>query len=72
MPVYSPIDERLDEVIAGEPFDVAILAFWYVAEMLINRIRTSSPETRVIVDSMDLHFVRHARRAFSLRGRAMS
>src|SRR5207245_5424064 len=65
VPAYAPIGPELHRLIADDQFDVAILAFWHVAELLLNVIRRSSPATRVIVDSMDLHFVRHARRAFT-------
>jgi glycosyltransferase involved in cell wall biosynthesis len=63
--VYTAIDRELRNVIAEGSFDLAILAFWYIAETLINDFRRTSPETRLIVDSMDLHFMRHARRTFS-------
>lgn len=65
VPVYTPIGPELLEVIEQRRFDVAILAFWYVAEVLINEIRRSAPATTVIVDSMDLHFLRHARHTFN-------
>jgi GT2 family glycosyltransferase/glycosyltransferase involved in cell wall biosynthesis len=65
VPVYTPIGPDLHRLIEEEPFDVAVLAFWHVAELLLNFIRRSSPGTRVVVDSMDLHFLRHARRIFS-------
>ena len=51
---FAPIVE------AGR-FDVAILAFWEVAERYLPQIQSFSPETRVIVDSIDLHFLRFAR-----------
>jgi GT2 family glycosyltransferase len=50
-----------DGVIAHSRFDVAILAFWDVGERLLPRLRSLSPTTRVIVDSVDLHFLRDAR-----------
>jgi GT2 family glycosyltransferase len=53
----------LDELIAKDRFDLAVLAFWHVAERLLPRLRWLSPSTRVIVDSVDLHFLRSARRA---------
>jgi len=46
-------------------FDLIIVAFWYLAESLLPLIRSSAPHTRVIVDSIDLHFLRRARKAFS-------
>jgi glycosyltransferase involved in cell wall biosynthesis len=56
--------QAMEDLLSGQQFDIAILAFWHIAEPLINMIRRLSPQTRIAVDSMDLHFVRHARRAF--------
>jgi GT2 family glycosyltransferase len=55
---------RLTDLIDVEPFDLAILAFWHVAERHLPALRARSPGTRVLVDSVDLHFLREARRAF--------
>ncbi len=61
-----PYDEAtLEQLFVTAPVDLAILGFWHVAEPIMNNIRRLSPDTRIIVDSMDLHFVRHARRLFS-------
>jgi GT2 family glycosyltransferase/glycosyltransferase involved in cell wall biosynthesis len=65
VPAYAPIGPELHRLIVAEPFDVAILGFWHIAELLMNEIRRSSPRTRVIVDSMDIHFLRHARSVFA-------
>ena len=46
-------------------FDVIIVAFWYLAEALLPLVRASSPNTRFILDSIDLHFLRIARKTFS-------
>ena len=46
-------------------FDLIIIAFWYCAEPLIPLIRSCSPHTRVIVDSIDVHLLRRARKVFS-------
>ncbi len=54
---------RLDEVVTAGKFDLAILAFWEIAERYVSIIRTSAPQTRIIIDSIDLHFLRHARKA---------
>ena len=53
-----------DRMIAHGRFDVAILAFWSIAAEYLPILRLFSPQTRVIVDSIDLHFLRHARRTF--------
>jgi GT2 family glycosyltransferase/glycosyltransferase involved in cell wall biosynthesis len=62
--IYPLRKQTIEELVSEQRFDVALLAFWHIAEPLINTIRRLSPQTRIVVDSMDLHFVRHARRAF--------
>ncbi len=52
-----------DLVITGR-FDVALLVSWPVGELYLPVLRKLSPETRVIVDSLDLQFLRDARRVF--------
>lgn len=54
-----------DLVSAGQ-FDMALIAYWPVAEHFLPLIRQFSPTTRVIVDSVDVHFLRHARRLFGV------
>lgn len=44
-------------------FDLAILSFWYLAEYYLNLIRKKSPATKIIVDTVDIHFVRELREA---------
>jgi GT2 family glycosyltransferase len=61
-------DAGTDQMIAAGRFDVAILAFWYFAENAAQRIRRLSPLTRIAVDSIDLHFLRSARRVFGANG----
>ncbi len=63
--VYPLYKRTIAELVSAQRFDVALLAFWHIAEPLMNTIRQLSPATRIVVDSMDLHFVRHARRAFA-------
>jgi glycosyltransferase involved in cell wall biosynthesis len=66
---YVGFNPRLEQLLsAGQP-DLAILAFWHVAETLLPLIRKASPATRILVDSIDLHFLRGARGAFQ-RGSA--
>ena len=50
-------------------FDLAVFAFWNLAERLLPLVRSTSPDTRVVVDSVDLHFLRNARRALRSRSR---
>jgi hypothetical protein len=52
-------DSRIEE--AG--FDAAVIAYWPLAEWVMPRIRRASPESRIIVDSVDLHWLRGTRQA---------
>lgn len=63
--------DRIEQVVTAGSFDLAILPFWNIAEQLIPTIRELSPTTRVIVDSIDLHFLRNARGIFLEPSRAL-
>jgi glycosyltransferase involved in cell wall biosynthesis len=56
--------QRAAELVGECRFDLALFVFWFVAEKYVPILREASPETRLIVDSVDLHFVRRAREAF--------
>ncbi len=45
-------------------FDLILIAFWDCAEPYIPLIRGLSPSTKVVVDSIDIHFLRESRRVF--------
>lgn len=62
--VQSGLGPRTDQFIADGNFGLAVCAFWKTAERLIPRIRRRSPETRIVVDSVDLHFLRLTRERF--------
>src|SRR5262245_60806877 len=61
---FTGFGDRIGDVLRTGQFDLALLAFWHVAEELIPVIRRESPATRVLVDSVDLHFLRRARQTF--------
>ncbi len=54
--------EGVEDLVAAGDIELALLAFWEPASQLLPVLREVSPETRVIVDSIDLHFLRDARR----------
>ncbi len=54
-----PYDIIFDE----RKFDLAIVSFWYLAEYYLPLIRKKSPATKIIVDTVDIHFVRELREA---------
>ena len=51
-------------------FDLALIAFWELAAELLPLLRRHSPETTVVINSIDVHFLRNARRSFG-RGAAL-
>ncbi|MBV9358516.1 MAG: glycosyltransferase, partial [Chloroflexi bacterium] len=59
---YVAADRRdFEMLLRSQRFDIALLAFWHVAERFIPIIRALSPATRIVVDSVDVHFLRQAR-----------
>jgi lipopolysaccharide biosynthesis protein/glycosyltransferase involved in cell wall biosynthesis len=65
IPVYDGPTARVEDVIERGRFELALCAFWQVGELYVPLIREFSPDTCVAVDSVDLEFVREARRIFS-------
>ncbi len=61
---YRGFNDRTEQLLAGGEFDLAIFAFWYLAERHMGALRRLAPETRLVIDTIDLHFVRNARRLF--------
>jgi glycosyltransferase involved in cell wall biosynthesis len=49
------------DLMAMGNFDVVIIAFWYLVESYLPIIRAVSPKTRIVADSIDLHFLRESR-----------
>lgn len=62
---YLPNLERL---ITYGNFDLAIFVFWDIGERYLPLFRALSPSTKLVVDSIDLHFLRNARRVFGQDG----
>lgn len=60
----------LADVQAAMRFEVALLAYWPVAELYLSDLRRHAPDTTVLVDSVDIHFLRETRRAFQWDGGA--
>lgn len=62
--VYRGFGSQTTELFKHGRFDLAIFAFWHLAEAQMETLRRVSPETRVLVDAIDLHWLREARQAF--------
>jgi glycosyltransferase involved in cell wall biosynthesis len=68
VPVLQLPEDRVEDLILESRFDLALLAFWPVAELVGPLFRRLSPATRLVVDSVDLHFLRDARRFMETTG----
>ena len=53
---------ELADLASAVGFDLAMLVFWPTAELFLPVLRRVAPHMPVIVDSVDLHLLRHARR----------
>jgi GT2 family glycosyltransferase/glycosyltransferase involved in cell wall biosynthesis/Flp pilus assembly protein TadD len=51
--------------------DVVYLSFWFVADFFIDLIRQELPDTPIIIDTHDLHYVRELRQAEVLRDKKL-
>lgn len=56
--------ERAPEALQRQQPDLALVCFWRLAQHLLPRLREQRPSIRVVVDSIDLHFLREFRGAF--------
>jgi glycosyltransferase involved in cell wall biosynthesis len=59
--VYDGYGSPIEDILTERTFDLALIAYWPNVERYLARIRAVSRSTRVIVDSVDLHFVRESR-----------
>jgi glycosyltransferase involved in cell wall biosynthesis len=57
---HAPL-KSIDAIRDPDRFKLAILAFWHVGEQFLPEIRRAAPSARVVVDSIDLHFLREVR-----------
>jgi len=63
--VYTGSAKWIEPLISTRGYDLAVLGWWEIAESCLPPIRRLSPATRVVIDSIDLHFLRNARRTFT-------
>ncbi len=54
---------NLAHILRARPCHLAWLSFYYIAEQYLHEIRCYSPGTTVVIDTVDVHFVREARQA---------
>ncbi len=61
VPTYLGLGSDTLNLIEHGKFDIAIASFWYLAEELLTPLRRLSPQTKLLVESHDIHFLRNAR-----------
>lgn len=64
IPVYAGAGADVIELLRCTEFALALILYWEAAETYIPLIRTLCPAARVIVDTIDLNFLRISRRTF--------
>lgn len=52
-----------NQILRTRCYQLAILSFYDIAEQYLPMIRSASPETRILIDTVDIHFVREMRQA---------
>ncbi len=64
-PEVVPLLDRLINSMefAKRHLDLVYICFWQFGEYFIDRIRTAIPHVPIVVDSVDLHYIREARQA---------
>jgi len=67
---HAPL-ESVEEIHDVEAVDLAILAWWRVAERFLPELRRAAPSARIVVDSVDLHFVREMRQRLGVDTRSV-
>jgi glycosyltransferase involved in cell wall biosynthesis len=56
-----------ERLLRSNSFDLALISYWEPAATLVPLVRQLSPDTRVVVNTIDLHFLRDARRSLARR-----
>src|SRR6185312_16602810 len=51
------------ELLTETDHDLAFLCLWYVAERYLEHVRRYAPRARVILDTVDVHYLREQRHA---------
>jgi GT2 family glycosyltransferase/glycosyltransferase involved in cell wall biosynthesis len=57
----APFRTELERLLVNGAFDVVLIFFWHVAHEWAALVRRLSPRSRVVIHTIDLHFLRIAR-----------
>ena len=69
-PFVSSIEGLIEE--RGAEFDVIVLARYYVASRYIDAVRRHAPKALLVLDTLDLHYLRQRRLAALEGGKALA
>ncbi len=64
-----PLD--LKKLVEDSRYEIVLLSFWYIAEQYLPRLRAWAPNSQIIVDTVDVHFLRERRQAELYRDRKL-
>ncbi len=64
-PGYGLLSLKIDleQILTSKPYELAWLSFYDIAEQYLEEIRHYSPQTAVIIDTVDVHYLREERMA---------
>ena len=62
--VDSVLEDLIDSLdLKYRKFDLIYIAFWHIADYFIDLIKKEVPETPILIDTMDVHYLREIRKA---------
>ncbi len=62
--VITTLKKLIDALeLKARKFDYIYIAFWHIAEYFIDLIRSQVPDVPILIDTMDIHFLRELREA---------
>jgi len=61
IPQPSPVISTAHDLLSRIPWDVVVISFPELAQRMIPEVRKMRPTAAIVVDDVDLHFVRHER-----------
>ena len=61
--VKDVLNDLINPDLKKRKFDLVYIAFWHIADYFIDLIRKQIPKTPIVIDSVDIHYLREIRRA---------
>ena len=61
----------VEKILRSKSFDYVILSFWHIAEYYLPMVRRNCPQSQVIIDTVDIHFLREFREAEMKKNQAL-